>query len=393
MVTGGVRVRVRRVRDFLVACDRFSGDLEEVPARLSLLRQAVEDHIMGDPISLFYGPGKNAPPESDDERFCCPVDLSSALPATTPRDLRDVEICYPVRPAAKGTGVRTQILEGGEMLCATRTVPGSRGEPKWGVSDGLRDELRLHLHARELDLEDEPVREVHRSLPGGGTAVEAQVSLLFPRWLDRFRTGVVRHIRNPDRASILRGEARMGLRCSIDEQLTWVAGAIDRLEATCRDPAVVRRILQGCSHRVPPGKIAWLRSIYQRTGDLASVVEAMRSQWPRDAEVRLENGSLYAIIPPADPAAHSVARDEFERRVVACYRTIGRKALRDGTPLPRAFCFCGSGWLLQLWEGILRQPVEVDVVESILWGDSHCCFSVQLPPDAVRATKVRGNER
>ena len=42
------------------------------------------------------------------------------------------------------------------------------------------------------------------------------------------------------------------------------------------------------------------------------------------------------------------------------------------------YCQCSCGWYRQLFETILRRPVTVELLGSIIQGDSHCRFEIHL---------------
>ena len=47
--------------------------------------------------------------------------------------------------------------------------------------------------------------------------------------------------------------------------------------------------------------------------------------------------------------------------------------------MSRTYCYCGAGWYQQLWDGIMGQPVRVEVLKSILQVDDRCSFAIHLP--------------
>ena len=47
--------------------------------------------------------------------------------------------------------------------------------------------------------------------------------------------------------------------------------------------------------------------------------------------------------------------------------------------LSPTFCYCGTGWYRRPWEGILDQPVRVELVQSLLKGDDVCQVAIHLP--------------
>ncbi len=47
--------------------------------------------------------------------------------------------------------------------------------------------------------------------------------------------------------------------------------------------------------------------------------------------------------------------------------------------IPVIFCTCGGSWHVTLWEGIIGEPVKVELVESVLRGADCCAFRIRLP--------------
>jgi hypothetical protein len=47
-------------------------------------------------------------------------------------------------------------------------------------------------------------------------------------------------------------------------------------------------------------------------------------------------------------------------------------------PFSPTYCRCSCGWYRQLFETLLEQPVEVDLLGSIIQGDERCRFLIRL---------------
>jgi hypothetical protein len=64
-----------------------------------------------------------------------------------------------------------------------------------------------------------------------------------------------------------------------------------------------------------------------------------------------------------------------------CHCPWARESLRQAEgPVPAAFCRCSAGYHKKPWEVIFGQPLEADVLESVLQGDLRCRFAIHLPP-------------
>jgi hypothetical protein len=76
--------------------------------------------------------------------------------------------------------------------------------------------------------------------------------------------------------------------------------------------------------------------------------------------------------------------DEQKKKYFYCHCPWVKEALLESEqPIPPVFCNCSAGYYKAYWEIVLDQPIEVDVVESILDGGDVCTFAVHLPKDIV----------
>jgi hypothetical protein len=81
------------------------------------------------------------------------------------------------------------------------------------------------------------------------------------------------------------------------------------------------------------------------------------------------------------------ATDERKKRYFYCHCPWVRESLlnENQNPIDSVFCNCSSGYYKNFWEAVLDQPVKVELLQSILKGDSVCKFALHLPQDIVDA--------
>jgi hypothetical protein len=80
--------------------------------------------------------------------------------------------------------------------------------------------------------------------------------------------------------------------------------------------------------------------------------------------------------------------DEQKKRYYYCHCPWMKEALlKSSQPVSPVFCNCSAGYYRAYWEIVLDQPIEVEVVKSILNGDLMCEFAVHLPRDVVEAAE------
>lgn len=71
--------------------------------------------------------------------------------------------------------------------------------------------------------------------------------------------------------------------------------------------------------------------------------------------------------------------DPVKKRQLCCHCPRVRDALRSEVDISPTYCYCGAGFYKGIWEGILQQPVRVEILETVLQGDEVCKFAMYLP--------------
>jgi hypothetical protein len=80
--------------------------------------------------------------------------------------------------------------------------------------------------------------------------------------------------------------------------------------------------------------------------------------------------------------------DETLKRYYACHCAWARESIKDESlEVSPTFCYCSGGFTKQPWEVALDQPLEVELVKSVLKGDLECSFKVHLPKEVLKDTK------
>jgi hypothetical protein len=75
-------------------------------------------------------------------------------------------------------------------------------------------------------------------------------------------------------------------------------------------------------------------------------------------------------------------KDERKRQYYYCHCPWVKEAFKESDrPISPVFCNCSAGFYRAYWEIVFDQSVRVDVLESLLRGDSICKFAVYIPKD------------
>ena len=365
-MTESENITIRQVDYMLIAGIRFRGEYDEVPQRFRQLYEQVKPFVTGKGMLLHHY-------------------FDESVGAG-----HDLEVCYPVSQPVETEEVKSRVLEGGQMLCALHVGPlGKRGEPG-SISDVWQ---RVWDYARQHEIipDSVPRREVYLEgvqEHGDNTAqyvTELQLAYAFYR-MEKLAENLECFAGEAVRREVMADSERFPL-CSAHEKATWFKGAMERLDSKVGDEDTRRDIMITVGDQFPRTRIQMLRDVYQRTGDLDGLLEIMRADrtlgdlsW-YEAPVR-EGNVIHVTKDPYSPQEFQKATNENEKRAAYCHCGRLREAIRAGMTMSRTYCYCGAGWYKQLWEGILGQPVRVEVLKSVLQGDDRCSFAIYLPLEA-----------
>ena len=76
--------------------------------------------------------------------------------------------------------------------------------------------------------------------------------------------------------------------------------------------------------------------------------------------------------------------DEQKKKYYYCHCPWIREGfLTEDQPVDPIFCNCSGGYYKNFWEAVLDQPVKVELLESVLKGDTVCKFALQLPQEVM----------
>ncbi len=114
------------------------------------------------------------------------------------------------------------------------------------------------------------------------------------------------------------------------------------------------------------------------------VVEHVKNNPQIEGGVRKGN-ILYAEKIPYLTKKFLNETDENMKKYFYCHCAWVRESLKTGEiDVPSKFCKCSAGYYKNQWDVILDQPVDVEVLETILDGDSRCLFAIHLPEEVVK---------
>jgi hypothetical protein len=115
-----------------------------------------------------------------------------------------------------------------------------------------------------------------------------------------------------------------------------------------------------------------------------AVLEFVKKNPEINLGVRRGN-KIYALKFPYAPEQYLKEKDPRMKRFYACHCQLARTAVRDGKPnISSTFCYCSAGYEKIRFDVIFGEPVEIELLESVLKGDPQCRFSITIPKGKMK---------
>jgi len=326
----------------LIASIRFRGEYQEAGRHFETLHAQCEDVISGPPFCLYrYG--------------------TSSEPGM------DIEVCVPVSQPVETEEVKSRMLKGFDAMSIRHYGPHDSLSESYAklweavMAQGLAGDLfEREIYLVESDAPDQNMTEI-------------QVPL--HRWNDLLAVNVERVLGAEARDEVMQGVETITPMSGVDSRAQWIQAAVSRLEALTDDDQRFD-ILSRCAHVFPQERIDHLRAVYQRNTDVDEVLAEMHQDPGWYANPVRRGNAIYVQKQPFDREGYEKATTEADRRRAYCHCPMVRGHLDELSP---TFCYCGTGWYRRPWEGILGQPVRVELVQSLLKGDDVCQVAIHLP--------------
>jgi hypothetical protein len=220
-------------------------------------------------------------------------------------------------------------------------------------------------------------------------------------WLGKFSARLDEIAGEQIREQVLEGSEALMLESPRAAVIDWTKGAMERLDSLVEE-GERRAILTGCACQYPRSALSGPRKAFEETGDVdfaqrllqeqfeallretlqleEELVQAVVSRGWGSAGVRQGSTVVATKIPKSGYLLEYLReQDPGRKRALYCHCPRVRDALKSSATISPTYCYCGGGFYRGIWEEILQQPVEVELLESVLQGDEVCKFAVHLP--------------
>jgi effector-binding domain-containing protein len=284
-------------------------------------------------------------------------------------DGHDMDVCVPIKKEIEGDGITTKMLPSKDAMTVIHRGPYSE------IGNSYPN-VTAHTYERGHPIA-ESTREVYHHLDTDhpkNTVVEIQIIL--HDWTNRYSSKLESVLGSEAKKEILAPLSSLNIDSSADVRQKALCSSLSILE-NLADNEQQYEILSHCAHVFPVELIPPMRDLFRSTGSVDKVIEAMLAKGGYYPKVMRREGSvIYSEKSPANPTAYKEAKTDAERRRAYCFCPLIRNCLDDA---PQVFCNCSAGWPKQLWEGILDQPLKIEIVQSLTKGDDTCEFAIHLP--------------
>jgi effector-binding domain-containing protein len=287
----------------------------------------------------------------------------------------EAEVGFPVTQPVEGGRVKSKTASPLEVLSLTH-----HGPPEALLE--TRAKLREYTSQHAL-ISGEFTREVYPEWQNPQGPIEVQ--FVIHNWNAIFARNLERVLGKTQREAVMQGADSLNLESTPEDRFQWAKAAMQRL-GDLADEQQKYDAVSSCAHVYPPGQLEKLKHVFDevrgQADDPLKAVDAVRDfmkadpGWNEREQYRVGR-VIYHTKNPFDPQAYAEAQTADEKRAAYCFCPIIRNNLDKGMPV--TYCYCGSGWYRQQWETATGKPVTVEVVQSVLKGDSVCQFAVHLP--------------
>lgn len=203
------------------------------------------------------------------------------------------------------------------------------------------------------------------------------------------------------RKAVLEGSEELSSGSSRQEVIDWSRRAMERLDSLVNEEKR-KAVMSGCACRYPKSDLQAMREAYGVSKDVGLAQRMLQEQFESflkdilelddelvaeivgrgwgTAGVRKGNTIIATKIPKSGYLVEYMQETDPERkRQHYCHCPRVRDVLKTRGTLPLTYCYCGAGFYKGIWEEILQQPVEVEVLTSVLQGDEVCTIAIHLP--------------
>jgi len=283
---------------------------------------------------------------------------------------KDINLCFQIKDQKKINNIKTKSLESIDVLSLTHQGTfNTINETFQKITSFLQEHLvsgtswlRLVFHKYNEKNPEE-------------NQIEVQFQL--HKWDDRLEKNLDRVLGKKTRNEIMKDREKLfTIESSSKNRIQWLKDMLNRMDNIANDDEKYD-IISSCAHDFSQKRVDYMRSIYEKNRDIDEVIKEMKKDYAWYENPKREGNIIYVSKIPVNPEGYEKAETIEEKKKNYCHcRFINNNIDKGISP---TFCYCGTGWYRQLWEGILEKPVRIKILKSLLKGDDSCQVAIYLP--------------
>ncbi|MFX0060257.1 MAG: hypothetical protein ACFE85_15760 [Candidatus Hodarchaeota archaeon] len=329
----------------LVGYTNFRGEIMDIQPKIEQFYEKIRDYASGPPIAVIdYG-----------------VYSEGGI---------DIDLCFPIKDKKGLESVQMKYLEPIEVLSIMHHGPDDTLKETFQILSKYTQEhvvlgtawLRLVYHKySQANPED--------------NQIEIQYNL--HKWDDRLEKSIRRVLNEEIKNEIMKDrETLFSIESSYNDRILWLKEMLDRLDKVTNEDQKFE-ILSCCAHEFSKKRINYMKNIYEKTGDIDEVIKEMQKDYTWYENPVRKGNIIYVSKIPVNLEEYEKAQTIEEKKRNYCHCRFINENLDKG--ISPTFCYCGTGWYRQQWEGILEKPIKIEVLKSLLKGDDVCEVAIHLP--------------
>jgi len=286
------------------------------------------------------------------------------------REENDVDACYPVEKDVF-CPYKLHTVEGSECYSIMH-----RGG--LGALDGKYGFLARHIYSRGLQIQPTALEIYHKIDIKDESQDIVEACLLIHPWKELLLKSIEKVLGKELASKASEMGKNLNAESSVLDRQEWVKRVVG-LIASRTDENEKYLVMSPCADKFSSDRIHSLRKVYLQNKSIDDVLDAMKTDQNWYSEPYRDGEKIYVTKNPYRKKQYEESKDDSDRRKYYCHCPLIRDSPDIG--IHHTFCYCGSGWFRQLWEGILGRSVSITLEKSLLKGDTTCqfCIDVGIP--------------
>jgi len=283
---------------------------------------------------------------------------------------KDIDICFQLKDQKKKNHLKTKYLKAIEILSLTHKGSfDSINEAFQKITTFLQEHLVLGTSWLRI------IYHKYNEINPKENQIEIQYQL--HKWDDRLEKSLDRVLGKKISNEIMQErDTLFTIESSSDSRIHWLKNTLNRIDNITNDDEKYD-ILSSCAHDFSQKRIEDMRCIYEKNRDIDEVIKEMNKDYAWYEKPKREGNIIYVTKIPINPEGYEKAETIEEKKKNYCHCRFINNNLDKG--ISSSFCYCGTGWYRQQWEGILKKSVRIKILKSLLKGDDLCQVAIHLP--------------